>query len=152
MAATDAYLLGRRTYDIFASYWPFQPETSPWAAVLNPRPKYVVSTTLSEPLSWQNSTLISDDVVGRIRELKNQDGGNISVLGSGKLVQTLLANDLADELMLTIYPLMLGTGKRLLPDGLDARKFELAESITSESGGIMLIYRPTNAPIVTDGR
>ena len=147
IATTDAYLLGRRTYDIFASYWPFQPDTNKWAAVLNPRPKYVVSRTLSEPLAWQNSTLISDDVVGRIRALKDEPGGDISVLGSGGLVQTLIKNDLVDELIVTVYPLVLGTGKRLFRDGLDARQFELVETVVGETGGVMLIYRPGSQPV-----
>jgi dihydrofolate reductase len=143
---TDAYLFGRRTYDIFASYWPFQPDTNRWAAVLNPRPKYVVSRTLSEPLSWQNSTLITDDVVERIRALKNQPGGDVAVLGSGKLVQTLIKHGLVDQLMVTIYPLILGTGKRLFADGLDARKFELVDSLPGEQGAVMLTYRPAGEP------
>jgi len=147
MESSDAYLLGRRTYDIFASYWPHQPDTNKWAAVLNPRPKYVVSRTLTEPLSWQNSTLINDDVVGRIRALKDQQGGDIAVLGSGGLFQTLIANDLVDELVLTVYPLVLGTGKRLFRDGLDARRFELVEALPPEGDGVMLVYRRASEPI-----
>lgn len=145
--ASDAFLLGRRTYDIFASYWPHQPLTNKWAAVLNPRPKYVVSRTLSEPLSWQNTTLIKDDVVESIRALKEQPGGDISVLGSGNLVQTLIDNDLVDELALTVYPLILGTGKRLFENGFDARKFELVDSLPGKGGGVMLMYRPSSEPI-----
>ncbi len=147
IASTDAYLLGRRTYEIFAAYWPNQPDTNKWAAVLNPRPKYVVSRTLSEPLSWQNSTLFKDDVVGRIRALKEQPGGDISVLGSGNLVRTLIENDLVDELALTIYPLILGTGKRLFREELDARKFELVDSLPGKGGGVMLTYRPASEPV-----
>src|SRR4029434_2788833 len=90
--ATDAYLFGRKTYDKMAAFWPNPPDDDMFAPVLNPRPKYVVSRTLSEPLPWQNSTLINDNVVDRVRELKNQDGGNIGVLGSGELVQTLIKN------------------------------------------------------------
>jgi len=145
--STDAYLFGRRTYEIFAAYWPNQPDINKWAAVLNPRPKYVVSRTLSEPLSWQNSTLFKDDVVGRIRALKEQPGGDISVLGSGKFVQTLIKYDLVDELALTIYPLILGTGKRLFREELDARTLELVDSLPGKGGGVMLTYRPTSEPI-----
>ena len=141
MQSTDAYLFGRRTYEIMAAHWPNQPDTDMFAAVLNPRPKYVVSRTLREPLSWQNSTLINDSVVERLRELKNQDGGSISVLGSGELVQTLIQNDLVDEFALIVHPLVLGTGKRLFREGLDARKFELAES-TPGKDGVFLNYRP----------
>jgi dihydrofolate reductase len=145
--STDAYLFGRRTYDIFASYWPFQPDTNMWASVLNPRPKYVVSQTLSEPLSWQNSTLISDDVADRIRELKTQDGGDISVLGSGELVRFLLQNDLIDEMVLMLHPLVLGTGKRLFSDGIDARKFRLVDSLAGKQGMLMLSYVTTHEPV-----
>jgi len=148
MQSTDAYLLGRRTYDIFAAYWPHQPDSNAFAAVLNPRPKYVVSRTLTEPLSWQNSTVIKDDVARRIRELKDQDGGDISVLGSGQLVQFLLENDLVDQLVLLINPLILGTGKRLFREGLNARKFELTDSEVGEQGAAMLIYKPIREPIV----
>jgi dihydrofolate reductase len=145
--ATSAWLLGRRTYDIFAAYWPFQPDTNRWAAALNLRSKYVVSRTLSEPLSWQNTTLISDDVVARLRALKDQPGGDIRVLGSGNLVQTLIQDDLVDEFALTVYPLILGTGKRLFGEGLDARRFELVETLPGDQGAVMLIYRRNSEPI-----
>jgi dihydrofolate reductase len=145
IAATDAYLFGRKTYEIMAAHWPFQPDTDPFAAVLNPRPKYVVSRTLREPLSWQNSNLIGDDVVERIRELKQREGGNISVLGSGELVQTLLVNDLVDELSLMINPLVLATGKRLFREGLPPMHLELIDSISSKDGILMVSYRPKAA-------
>jgi dihydrofolate reductase len=145
MAATDAYLFGRKTYEKMAAFWPSQPDSDPFAAVLNPRPKYVVSTTMSEPLPWHNSTLIRDDAVGRIRRLKEQDGGNISVLGSGALVQTLLANDLVDELSLMFHPLVLATGKRLFRDGLPELRLELVDSMTSDDGTLTVTYRPTRA-------
>jgi dihydrofolate reductase len=149
MQSTDAYLFGRRTYEIMAAHWPNQPDTDMFAAVLNPRPKYVVSRTLSEPLAWQNSHLINDNVVERLRELKNQDGGAISVLGSGDLVQTLIKNGLVDELALIVHPLVLGTGKRLFRDGLDAQKFELVES-TPGKDGVILNYAPRE-PYQPDG-
>lgn len=143
MASTDAYLLGRKTYEIFARYWPQQPDTDMFAAVLNPRPKYVVSRTLHEPLEWQNSTLISDDVAAAIARLKDRPGKSISVLGSGDLVQTLLRHDLVDELVLMIHPLVLGEGKRLFRDGLPPKHFELAASTPpSASGVVTTTYRP----------
>ena len=145
--ATDAYLFGRRTYDIFAAYWPFQPDTNRWAAVLNPRPKFIVSRTLTEPLTWHNSSLISDNVAERIRELKCQPGGNVSVLGSGQLVNFLLANDLADELVLMVHPLVLGTGQRLFADGLDPRRFRLVDSVAGREGTLMLRYVTTSEPV-----
>jgi len=146
--STDAFLFGRRTYGIFASYWPSQPDTNMWATILNPRPKYVVSQTMSEPLSWQNSTLISDNVADRIRELKSQDGGDISVLGSGELVRFLLQNDLVDEMMLMVHPLVLGTGKRLFSDGIDARRFRLVDSLAGKEGMLMLSYLTTDEPVI----
>ena len=108
-----------------AAHWPHQPDTDMFAAALNPRPKYVVSRTLREPLAWQNSTLISGDVVERIAELKREAGKDISVLGSGELVQTLIRHHLVDELSLTIDPIVLGTGKRLFRDGLSPGRFQL---------------------------
>lgn len=143
MQESDAYLFGRKTYEIFARHWPNQPDSDPFAAVLNPRPKYVVSRTLTEPLSWQNSVLINDDAVARIRELKSQEGGTISVLGSGELVQTLLANDLVDELSLFVHPLVLGSGKRLFREGLPPLSLEVAESATANDGTLSLTYRPS---------
>jgi dihydrofolate reductase len=145
MQETDAYLFGRKTYEIFARHWPNQPDTDPFASVLNPRPKYVVSRTLSEPLPWQNSTLINDNAIERIRDLKQQDGGAISVLGSGELVQALLENDLVDELSLFVHPLVLGSGKRLFREGLPPLKLELTDSSIAKDGTLSLSYRPTRS-------
>jgi dihydrofolate reductase len=142
IAATDAYLFGRKTYQIMAAHWPHQPDTDMFAATLNGRPKYVVSTTLSEPLPWQNSALISTNVPEEISRLKQQPGGDISVLGSGELVQTLIRYDLVDEFSLMVNPLVLGSGKRLFHDGLTPRRFELAHSMTTGAGVVMLTYRP----------
>lgn len=141
IAKTDAYLFGRRTYEIMAAHWPTQPDTDMFAGPLNNRQKYVVSTTLTEPLAWQNSTLISRDVPEAIAALKKQPGGDISVLGSGELVQTLLKHDLVDELSLMIDPLVLGSGKRLFRDGLGPIRLHLAEAKPTSSGVIMAVYR-----------
>ncbi len=141
IATTDAYLFGRKTYEIMAAHWPTQPESDMFASVLNNRPKYVVSTTLTEPLAWQNSTLISRDVPDAVAQLKGQPGGDISVLGSGELVQTLLKHDLVDELVLMIDPLILGSGKRLFRDGLGPLRLQLAESKLTSSGVIIALYR-----------
>ncbi len=143
MQESDAYLFGRKTYEIFARHWPNQPDSDPFAAVLNPRPKYVVSRTLSEPLSWRNSSLISDNAVEQIRDLKSQAGGAISVLGSGDLVQTLLANELVDELSVFVHPIVLGTGKRLFREGLPPLKLELTDSSVAKDGTLTLTYRPS---------
>lgn len=101
----------------------------------------MVSKTLKDP-EWNNSTVIDGDVVEEIRKLKQQSGRNIAVLGSGKLVQTLIENDLVDEYFLTVYPVVLGGGKRLFRDDEQLRRLELIDSNTTSTGGVMLTYRP----------
>jgi dihydrofolate reductase len=141
MAATDAYLFGRKTYQKMAAYWPNAPEDDPYAQHLNATPKYVASRTLSS-LDWQNSTLIDGDVAAEVATLKAQPGGNIAVLGSGELVQTLIENDLVDEYFLAVFPILLGNGKRLFRDADRARNLRLVDSKTSTTGGLILTYRP----------
>jgi dihydrofolate reductase len=141
MAETGAFLLGRKTYEIFASYWPNQPDDDPFAKVLNGLPKYVASTTLSEPLAWRNSTLLDGDVAKAVAELREGEGGTIVVLGSGELVQTLFENDLIDEFSLMINPLVVGSGKRLFRDG-EMKRLRLIDSKTSSTGVLMTTYAP----------
>jgi len=141
MAETGAFLLGRRTYDIFASYWPNQPDDDPFAKVLNGLPKYVASTTLSEPLAWQNSTLLHGDVPKAVAELKEGEGGTIVVIGSGELVRTLFENDLVDEFSLMINPVVIGSGKKLFGDG-EKKLLRLVDSKTSTKGVLMTTYAP----------
>lgn len=133
-------LLGRKTYDIFASYWPKQDPTGPVANPFNKATKYVVSATSPE-LTWEKSVLIDRDVVAKLKELKQQDGPMIQVHGSGNMVQTLLKNDLVDELWLKIFPVTLGNGKRLFAEGTMPAAFELVESKTSPSGVIFANYK-----------
>jgi dihydrofolate reductase len=121
----DVQLLGRITYEGFAEAWPTR--DGPFADKLNSDPKVVVSTTLESP-TWQNTTVISDDVVGRISKLKEDTDGSILVAGSGTLVGTLLENDLVDELRLMVFPTILGRGRRLFPDGIDRLKLTLVEA------------------------
>ena len=121
----DVQLLGRVTYEGFAAAWPSR--EGPFADKLNNDPKVVVSNTLTDP-QWQNTTVISGDVVGGLRKLKDQTAGSILVSGSGTLVNTLLENDLVDELRLMVFPTILGRGKRVFPDGIDRLKFTLADS------------------------
>jgi dihydrofolate reductase len=137
-----AFLLGRVTYDIFAGYWPNQPADDPFARTMNEKPTYVVSTTLTEPLSWQNSTLIRDDVAGTIRRLKAEDGGDIMVIGSGELVQTLIGENLVDVYQLMVHPIVLGKGKRLFRSDLDLSQLELIDSKTTSKGVLLLRYKP----------
>jgi dihydrofolate reductase len=141
MAQTGAFLLGRRTYEIFASYWPTQSDDDPFAKILNGLPKYVASTTLGEPLAWQNSTLLQGDVAKAVAELKEGEGGNIVVLGSGGLVQTLYENDLVDEYSLMIHPIVLGSGKKLFRE-VPRKSLKLADSLTTSTGVVMATYVP----------
>ncbi|MFZ0281310.1 MAG: dihydrofolate reductase family protein [Bacteroidales bacterium] len=134
-------LLGRKTYDIFASYWPFQDTgKDPIAAGLNKARKYVVSESLVKA-EWSNSIIINGDVPEEIRKIKESDGPEMQVHGSGNLIQTLWKYNLADELWLKIFPVALGSGKRLFTDGNLAGGFELFESKTSPSGVIIANYK-----------
>ena len=143
MAASDALLLGRATYQEFASYWPYQNSANqPYTDYLNSTPKFVVSTTLEEPLEWQNSTLIKGNLAEEITELKRLPGKDITIIGSAALVQSLLADGLLDELRLMVHPLVLGGGKRLFEDGGDQKALELLDSKTFDTGVLYLTYRP----------
>ena len=135
----EAQLLGRVTYEGFAEAWPSR--QGEFADKLNSDPKYVVSTTLTDP-RWQNTTVISDNVAENIAKLKEQTNGAILVAGSGTLVGTLLGADLVDELRLMVFPTVLGRGKRLFPDGIDRLKLKLAESKQVGPDGVqVLIYQ-----------
>ena len=133
-------LLGRKTYDIFAGYWPNHPEIEAVATPFNACKKYVVSNNQID-LSWENSELITGDVVAKIKELKATDGPMLQVHGSGNLIQTLLQHDLVDELWLKTYPLTLGTGKKLFEGGTQPAAFELTHSVVTESGIIFANYK-----------
>ena len=141
IAAADSMLLGRRTYDIFAGYWPNSKEEL--AGRLNGMTKYVVSRT-RQSVDWQNSVLIKGDVAPEIARLKQQPGKHILVFGSSQLVPTLLRHDLVDELQLAIHPLILGSGKHLFREAMDRKNFTLFESRTTPKGVLMLGYRPHN--------
>jgi dihydrofolate reductase len=143
MAAADAMLLGRVTYQEFASYWPgVSSEDQPFADYMNNSPKYVASRTLEGPLEWNNSTLIKGNLVEEIARLKRQPGKNIAITGSVTLVQSLLEQDLLDELGLMIHPVVVGSGKRLFEEGGDPKKLKLVESKTFRTGVVYLTYQP----------
>jgi dihydrofolate reductase len=144
-AATGGMLLGRLTYENFAAHWPKQPADDPLAATMNGMEKYVVSTTLSEPLAWQNSTLISGNVAGEVGKLKEGSGKEIQVIGSGELVQDLIRHDLVDAYRLMIHPLVLGTGKRLFRDGTAPTKLRLVDTKPTTTGVLILTYEPEQA-------
>jgi dihydrofolate reductase len=141
----DALLLGRRTYEGFAAAWPGRHDEMGFAERMNSMQKYVVSTTLEEPLAWENSALIAGDAVEGLAALKEQPGGDIVVAGSRTLVQTLLEHDLADEYRLMVFPIVLGTGKRLFGETADASVLKLADSKVLDSGTVILTYRPARA-------
>lgn len=130
-------LLGRRTYDIFAAYWPYQKD--PIADAFNPATKYV-ATHRPDTLTWQNTQSLGPDIVATLRGLSQEDGPDLLIQGSGNLIQTLLANGLIDEIRLMIFPLLLGKGKRLFGDGAMPAAFKLVKSQASSTGVIMATY------------
>ena len=143
MASSDALLLGRVTYEQMAAFWPKQPGGVPMVDYINSVPKYVVSATLEAPLGWNNSTLIEgDEFAQEITELKQQPGNDITIIGSGALVRSLLGNGLLDELRLVVHPIILGGGKRLFEDHADREALELVDSRTFGTGVLSLAYRP----------
>jgi dihydrofolate reductase len=141
LSEAGGFLLGRRTYEILSAYWPTAPEEQRGLAdPMNSLPKYVVSSTLSEPLEWENSSLLEGDVPAAVKELKAGDGAPLYVIGSTQLVRTLLENDLVDELRLMIDPLVLGSGKRIVEGA--HRALRMVEGRTTDAGAIIATYRP----------
>jgi dihydrofolate reductase len=137
------FLLGRRTYEIFAAHWPNAPEEEQVIAEpLNGKPKHVVSKTLTEPLEWQNSTLLQGNVAGAVTALKQAEGGDLHVIGSTELVQTLIEHDLVDELRLMIDPVVLGGGKRIFHDDGLLRQLRLVDGQVTGTGAILARYAP----------
>ena len=143
MANTGALLLGQRTYQDFYGYWPKQTD-NPFTEVLNTTHKYVASTTLEEPLAWSNSTLLKGDAAKAVAELKQQPGKDLVVLGSGELVQSLLRADLVDEYLLLIHPLVLGSGRRLFPDGGPSAALRLVDAKPTTTGVLVATYQPAD--------
>jgi dihydrofolate reductase len=134
------WLFGRRTYEDLLSYWNQQPE-SPFGPMLNSAPKYVASTTLKEPLPWPNSTLLHGDIAAAVGALKTQSDGVLAIMGSGELIGSLMAADLIDEYLLMIHPLVLGTGRRLFPEGVHL-SLRLTDSVTTPTGVVIAAYEP----------
>lgn len=144
-AAAEAFLLGRRTYELFAAHWPDVPDDNPVARALNKLPKYVVSATITGP-AWSNSAVISGDVAAEVNRLKALPGGELQVHGSPQLVRSLLADGLIDEFQLLIYPVVLGQGRRIFDDPGFAAAFRLVGSATTRSGIAALTYLPAGNP------
>jgi len=143
----DAFLFGRRTYEIFAGYWGVMPDpdSNPIAGPLNRRPKYVASTTLTDP-DWADTTVLSGEVAAAVGELRAAPGGELQVHGSGNLARWLLENQLVDELTLLTYPLVLGQGTRLFPDTGPDTALDLVDSRATSSGVTIQVYRPSGRP------
>jgi dihydrofolate reductase len=140
------YLLGRGTYEIFAAHWPSAPPEQVLAGPLNALPKYVASSTLSEPLGWQNSRLLGGDIGAAVRALTAEEGRDLHVIGSPGLVKTLMTLGLLDELRLMIDPLVAGGGKRLFGDDGALRPLRLADSQVTSTGAIIATYAATAVP------
>jgi dihydrofolate reductase len=146
----DAFLFGRRTYEIFAGYWGARADSGPIAAALNTRPKYVASTTLTDP-RWAATTVLSGDVAAAVGELKAKFGGELQVHGSGNLVRWLLDNHLVDEITLLTYPVIVGQGTRLFPATGPDMALELVDSQSTPKGVSIQVYRPTGRPQYATG-
>ena len=146
LAATEALLFGRRTWQTMAAAWPNR-AGDPFADRMNELPKYVASRTLTpDDLTWNNTTLLPlDDVLGAVRKLRSQGGDDLQVMGSASLARTLISNDLVDEYKLLIEPIVLGGGKRLFPEDGKARPLELVEAVTASTGVQVCTYRPASA-------
>jgi dihydrofolate reductase len=147
LKAADVQLLGRITYQGFAAAWPgMREETGEFGEKMNSMPKYVVSTTLSDDdASWENSTVIRDDVAGQVQKLKDEVDGDILIAGSAKLIQALAADGLIDEYRLMVFPILLGSGKKLFADGFEKGKLRLTDSKpVGPDGAIVLTYEPAD--------
>jgi dihydrofolate reductase len=141
LVEADAQLLGRVTYEGFAAAWPEREDEAGFAKKMNEMPKFVVSSTLTEP-AWQNTTVLGGDPVTAVAKLRDEFDGVILVAGSASLVQALIENDLVDELRLMVFPLLLGAGKRLFPEGQAKKPLTLTESQTVGDGVSILRYEP----------
>ena len=153
-AGADAFLFGRRTYELFAGYWGAEkrakaaaedPDSNPITAALNARPKYLASTTITDP-QWANTTLLTGDLAEAVEELKARPGGELQVHGSGVLVRWLLEHDLVDEMTLLVVPVVLGQGARLFPQEGPDLALEVVESRTDSKGVAIQVYRPAGKP------
>jgi dihydrofolate reductase len=140
-----ALLLGRRTYQDFASVWPHMPADNPFTEVINSTRKYVASTTLAEPLEWKNSHLLKGDAVEAVARLRTERDGDLVILGSGMLVRSLMRHDLIDEFVLLIHPLVLGSGRRMFDDAGTFAALTLVNTITTTTGVVIATYQPVRS-------
>ena len=141
MGNAGGLLLGRRTYEDFYNVWPKRKD-SPYSAYMDNVQKYVVSRSLKEPLPWQNSTLLGGNLVNALTELKKSQDKDLVIMGSGELIQSLMPDNVVDEFVLLIHPLVLGQGRRLFAGGVPSTPFELVRTKTTDKGVIAATYRP----------
>jgi dihydrofolate reductase len=144
LESMDALLIGRKTYDIFAGYWPKAPADNPFSHKMNEVPKYVASRTLGQ-VDWQNTLLIEGDLTEAVNRIK-VDHGEVYVIGSPDLVQSLMHGRLVDRFVLVIYPIVLGCGKRLFPEGAIPTRLKLVDSRVGESGSVLMTYETAGKP------
>jgi dihydrofolate reductase len=144
MSNAGAMLFGRWTYEQFYSVWPKE-KGSPFSAFFDNIQKYVASTKLKEPLPWKNSTLLKGDAADAVAKLRKESGKDLIVMGSGKLIQSLMRRNLVDKYVLLIHPLVLGTGRRLFPDGGAPATLQLVSSKTTDKGVVVATYEPVEA-------
>ncbi|GAA5012672.1 dihydrofolate reductase family protein [Actinopolymorpha pittospori] len=140
-----ALLLGRRTYEIFAAQWPYADDTEPAVAAMNRIPKYVASRTISSG-PWNDTRVLGADVPAEVADLRSRPGGDIVVFGSGQLIQTLIEHSLVDEYRLLVFPLVIGSGKRMFREGGAPANLRLVDTLTSGSGVVIATYHPATAP------
>ena len=146
MADADGFVLGRKTFELLASYWPTAPEEeAAVAGPLNNLPKYVASTTLTDPLEWEHSTVLRGAVVEAVAALKNESGKDLHVIGSGDLAQTLMHHGPVDRYRLIINPIVVGSGKRLFREGAERSALRLVESTISSTGQMIVTYETVEA-------
>ncbi|MDX6481429.1 MAG: hypothetical protein QOG85_1939 [Gaiellaceae bacterium] len=145
IGGAGGFILGRRTYELFAGYWPTADAAPEFAEWMNTKPKHVASTTLSGPLEWENSTLLEGPLPDAIAALKEQDGGDLLVIGSTVLVHSLIAHGLVDEFRLMIDPVLVGGGKRVFPDDGELRPLRLVDHEVTATGTIIATYAPAVA-------
>lgn len=142
ISGNGCLLFGRSTYEKMAAVWPHMPADNPFTDVMNNRRKYVASRTLEAPLEWANSTLLEGDAAESVARLKEQDGPDITILGSGELIRSLMPHGLIDEYVLPIHPLVMGTGRRMFADGGAFTRLRLVDATTTTTGVIITRYQP----------
>ena len=143
LSFTGALLFGRRTYEDFHAFWPNHTD-NPFTEILNNTQKYVASTTLEEPLPWANSTLLKGDATKTVSSMKEKQDKDLLIFGSGVLVQSLMRANLIDEYVLLIHPLILGSGRKLFPDGSTFAALNLRDTKTTSKGVVIATYQPAN--------